>query len=141
MEILNKLVYLKKVELLPENGLLLKFDNLQIWKTDSRNIYFTERHHDYYEGIFIYFKENILNYHMLFKSLIGEQLYIEISDQYLNAWYAQYFDHIEDRNTIDNLEEIEIVDFKFEKIEKTATDWKWEYEKLEYIFLNLLAKI
>lgn len=55
MEILNKLVYLKKVELLPENGLLLKFDNLQIWKTDSRNIYFTERHHDYYEGLFIYF--------------------------------------------------------------------------------------
>ena len=141
MEILNKLVYLKKVELLPENGLLLKFDNLQIWKTDSRNIYFTERHHDYYEGIFIYFKENILNYHMLFKSLIGEQLYIEISDQYLNAWYVQYFHHIEDRNTIDNLEEIEIVDFTFEKIEKTATDWKWEYEKLEHIFLNLLSKI
>lgn len=141
MEILNKLVYLKKVELLPDNGLLLKFDNLQSWKIDSRNIYFTERHHDYYEGIFIYFKENILNYHMLFKSLIGEQLYIEISDQYLNAWYAQYFDHIEDRNTIDNLEEIEIVDFKFEKIEKTAIDWKWEYEKLEHIFLNLLAKI
>ncbi|UFH31160.1 hypothetical protein LNP04_14420 [Chryseobacterium sp. C-71] len=140
MEILNKLVYLKKVELLSKNGLLLKFDNLHIWKTDSPNIYFTERHHDYYEGIFIYFKENVLNYHMLFKSLIGEQLYIEISDKYLNAWYAEYFDHIEDRNTIDHLEEIEIVDFKFEKIEKTATDWKWEYEKLEHIFLNLLAK-
>lgn len=133
-------MYLKKVELLPENGILLKFDNLQIWKTDSRNIYFTERHHDYYEGIFIYFKENILNYHMLFKSLIGEQLYIEITHQHLNAWYAEYFDHIEDRNTVDNLEEIEIVNFKFEKIEKTATDWKWEYEKLEHIFLNLLAK-
>lgn len=140
MEILNKLVYLKKVELLPKNGILLKFDNLPIWRNDSFNIYFTDRHHDYYEGVSIYFKENILNYHMLFKSQIGEQLYIEISNQYLNVWYAEYFDHIEDRNTIDHLEEIEISDFKFEKIEKTATDWKCEYKKLEHIFLNLLVK-
>lgn len=140
MKILNKLVYLKKVELLPKNGLFLKFDNLPIWRNDSFNIYFTDRYHDYYEGISIYFKENILNYHLLFKSLIGEQLYIEIFDQYLNAWYAQYFEHIEDRNTIDNLEEIEILDFKFEKIEKKASDWKSEYERLEKTYLELLYK-
>ncbi|MCU7618166.1 hypothetical protein NZ698_13235 [Chryseobacterium sp. PBS4-4] len=138
MEILNKLVYLKKVELLPTNGLLLKFDNLPIWRNNSLNIYFTDRDHDYYEGIFIYFKENILNYHLLFKSLIGEQLYIEISNKYLNVWYAEYFDHIEDRNTVDNLEEIEILDFKVEKIEKTKADWKCEYKSLEKTYLDLL---
>ena len=53
MEILNRLVYLKKVEILPENGLLLKFDNLPIWKNTKLNIYFSDRHHDYYEE-FIY---------------------------------------------------------------------------------------
>lgn len=90
MEILNKLVYLKNVELLPANGLLLKFDNLPTWKNDSFNIYFTDRHHDYYEAIFIYFKENILNYHLLFKSQIGEQLYIEISNKFLNVWSAEF---------------------------------------------------
>ncbi len=140
MEIVNKLVYLKKVELLPTNGLLLKFDNLPIWRNDSPNIYFTDRYQDYYEGIFIYFKENILNYHMLFKSQIGEQLYIEISNKHLNVWYAEYFDHVEDRNTIDHLEEIKILDFKFEKIEKTSADWKYEYERLEKIYLDLLHR-
>lgn len=139
MEILNKLVYLKKIELLSENGLLLKFDNLPIWKTNSFNIYFTDRHHDYYEGIFIYFKENVLNYHMLFQAQIGEQLYIDIFNKYLNVWYAENFDHIEDRNTIDNLEEIEILNFKFEKMEKTAQDWKNEYISLEKTYLAMLA--
>lgn len=38
MKILNKLVYLKNVELLPENGLLLKFDNLPIWRNNQLNI-------------------------------------------------------------------------------------------------------
>lgn len=140
MEILNKLAYLKTVELLPVNGLLLKFDNLPIWMNDSLNIYFTDRDHDYYEAVFIYFKENILNYHLLFKSQIGEQLYIEISNEFLNIWSAEYFDQIEDRTTIDHLEEIEIVDFKFEKIEKTSSDWKHEYESLEKTYLNLLYK-
>ncbi|WP_312901848.1 hypothetical protein [Chryseobacterium taichungense] len=139
MKILNKLVYLKNVELLSENGLLLKFDNLPIWRSNQFNIYFTDRHHDYYECIFIYFKKNILNYHMIFKSLIGEQLYIEISNHLLNVWYAEYFDHIEDRNTVDNLEEIEVFNFKFEKIEKTAQDWKNEYTSLEKTYLDLLA--
>lgn len=89
MQILNKLVYLKKIELLHKNGLLLKFDNLPIWKNNGPNAYFTDRHHDYYEGIFIYFKENVLNYHMLFQNQIGEQLYIEIFSKYLNVWYAE----------------------------------------------------
>jgi hypothetical protein len=140
MEILNKLVYLKKVELIPENGLLLKFDNLPIWRKNNFNVYFTNRHHDYYEGIFLYFKENILNYHMIFQSQIGEQLYIEISNQYLNVWHAEYFDHIEDRNTIDNLEETEVLDFKFEKLNKTSQDWKNEYINLEKTYLDLLSK-
>lgn len=140
MKILNQLVYLKKVELLSENGILLKFDNLPIWRNNSPNIYFTDRHHNYYEGIFIYFKENILNYHMLFKSQIGEQIYIEILNQYLNVWYAEYFDHTEDRNTIDYLEEVEISDFRYEKIEKTAEDWKDEYKRLEKTYLDLLYK-
>lgn len=140
MKILNQLVYLKKVELLPENGLLLKFDNLPIWKNNRFNIYFTDRHHDYYEGIFIYFKKNILNYHLLLQSHIGEQLYIEISNQNLNVWYAEYFDHIEDRNTVDHLEEIEILNYSFEKLEKTSQDWKEEYQELEKTYLDLLSK-
>ncbi|SHE59337.1 hypothetical protein [Chryseobacterium takakiae] len=139
METINQLVYLKYVELIPENGLLLKFDNLPIWKNNRFNIYFTERHHDHYECISIYFKENVLNYHMIFKSLIGEQLYIEISNQLLNVWYAEYFDHIEDRNTADYLEEIEVLNFRFEKMEKTAQDWKDEYINLETTYLDLLA--
>ncbi|HAO09545.1 MAG TPA: hypothetical protein DCQ50_21740 [Chryseobacterium sp.] len=139
MKIINQLVYLKQVELIPENGLLLKFDNLQIWGINSVNSYFSDRFQDYYDGIFIYFKENVLNYHLLFKSHIGEQLYIEISNQNLNVWYAEYFDHIEDRNTVDNLEEIEILDFKFERIEKTAQDWKNEYKNLESTYLQLLT--
>lgn len=48
MQILNKLVYLKKIELLNENGLLLKLDNLPIWKNNGPNVYFTDHHHDYY---------------------------------------------------------------------------------------------
>ena len=103
-------------------------------------MYFTDRHHDYYEGVYIYFKENILNYHLLFQNQIGEQLYIEIFSKYLNVWYAEKFDHIEDRNTLDNLEEIEIEDYKLEKIEKTAADWKCEYERLEKEYLSLLSK-
>lgn len=139
MEIINQLVYLKYIELVNENGLLLKFDNLPFWKNNRFNIYFTERHHDYYECIYIHFKENVLNYHMIFKSLIGEQLYIEISNQLLNVWYAEYFDHIEDRNTVDHLEEIEVSNIKFEKMEKTAQDWKNEYIDLESTYLDLLA--
>ena len=76
---------------------------------------------------------------MKFQSQIGEQLYIEISNQYLNVWYAEYFDHIEDRNTVDNLEEIEILDFKFEKLNKTSQDWKNEYINLEKTYLDLLS--
>jgi len=140
MEIINQLVYLKYIELVNENGLLLKFDNLPFWKNNRFNIYFTERHHDYYECISIHFKENVLNYHMIFKSLIGEQLYIEISNQLLNVWYAEYFDHIEDRNTVDHLEEIEVSNVKFKKMEKTAQDWKNEYINLESIYLDLLAR-
>lgn len=139
MEIINQLVYLKYIELVNENGLLLKFDNLPFWKNNRFNIYFTERYHDYYECIYIHFKENVLNYHMIFKSLIGEQLYIEISNQLLNVWYAEYFDHIEDRNTVDHLEEIEVSNVKFEKMEKTAQDWKNEYIDLESTYLDLLA--
>ncbi|MEA1849084.1 hypothetical protein U9K52_09195 [Chryseobacterium sp. MHB01] len=139
MEIINQLVYLKYIELVNENGLLLKFDNLPFWKNNRFNIYFTERHHDYYECISIHFKENVLNYHMIFKSLIGEQLYIEISNQLLNVWYAEYFDHIEDRNMVDHLEEIEVSNVKFEKMEKTAQDWKNEYIDLESTYLDLLA--
>lgn len=118
---------------------LLKFDNLPIWRNNRFNIYFTDCHHDYYECISIYFKENVLNYHMIFKSLNGEQLYIEISNQLLNVWYAEYFDHIEDRNTVDDLEEIEILNFRFEKMEKTAQDWKDEYINLETTYLDLLT--
>lgn len=140
MKILNKLVYLKNVELLPENGLLLKFDNLSIWENNHLNTYFTDRHHDYYECISVHFKENVLNYHMTFKSLIGEQLYIEISEQLLNVWYAEYFDHIEDRNTVDHLEEIEVSNVKFEKMDKTAQDWKNEYISLEKTYLDLLTE-
>lgn len=138
MEIINQLVYLKYVEVVPENGLLLKFDNLPIWKNNRFNIYFTERHHDYYECVSIYFKENVLNYHMIFKNLIGEQLYIEISDQLLNVWYAEYFDHIEDRNTVDHLEEIQVSNVKLKKTEKTVQDWKNEYINLESTYLDLL---
>lgn len=140
MKILNKLVYLKKVELLHKNGILLKFDNLPIWRNDRFNVYFTDHYQDYYEGVSIYFKENILNYHMLFKSQIGEQLYVEVFNQYLNVWSAESFDHIEDRNTIDYLEEIEILDFKFERIEKKSADWKSEYERLEKTYLDLRNK-
>jgi hypothetical protein len=140
MKILNKLVYLKKVELLANNGILLKFDNLPIWRNDRFNVYFTDRYQDYHEGISIYFKENILNYHMLFKSQIGEQLYIEVFNQYLNVWSAENFDHTEDRNTIDYLEEIEILDFKFKRIEKKSADWKSEYERLEKTYLDLRNK-
>lgn len=139
MKILNKLVYLKNVELLPENGLLLKFDNLPIWRNNQLNIYFTDRHHDYYECVSIYFKKNVLNYHMIFKRLIGEQLYIEIFHKFLNVWHAEYFDHIEDRNTVDYLEEIEVSNVKFEKMEKTAQDWKDEYINLETTYLDLLT--
>lgn len=39
MEIINQSVYLKYVEVVPENGLLLKFDNLPIWKNNRFNIY------------------------------------------------------------------------------------------------------
>ncbi|AZA56215.1 hypothetical protein [Chryseobacterium shandongense] len=138
MKILNKLVYLKNVELLPENGLLLKFDNLPIWRNNHLNIYFTDRHHDYYECVSIYFKKNVLNYYMIFKNLAGEQLYIEISNQLLNVWYAEYFDHIEDRNTVDYLEEIEVLNFRSEKMEKTIQDWKDEYINLETTYLDLL---
>ncbi len=140
MKILNQLVYLKKVELLSQNGLLLKFDNLPAWRNDRFNVYFTDRHHDYYECISVYFKENILNYHLHFKSIIGQQLYIEISNHYLSVWYADNFDHVEDRNTIDNLEEIEVTNFKFEKVNKTFYDWKNEYINLEKTYLDLLSK-
>lgn len=50
------------------------------------------------------------------------------------------FDQTEDRTTVDHLEEIEIVDFKFEKTEKTSSDWKYEYERLEKTHLDLLYK-
>jgi hypothetical protein len=76
---------------------------------------------------------------MIFKRLIGEQLYIEIFHKFLNVWHAEYFDHIEDRNTVDHLEEIEVSNVKFEKMEKTAQDWKDEYINLETTYLDLLT--
>ena len=75
---------------------------------------------------------------MIFKNLIRKQLYIEISDQLLNVWYAEYFDHIEDRNTVDHLEEIQVSNVKLKKTEKTVQDWKNEYINLESTYLDLL---
>lgn len=137
-KIINHLIYLKKVDLTEDNSLSLKFDNLPDWSKE-KNSYRNDRFQDYYDVIEIFFVENISNYYLNLKRLIGEIILIEKeSENLINFWDKDFGS--EDANTFDYLDNIEIKNLKIKRIQKTESDWKSDYANLEKIYLDLLYK-
>jgi hypothetical protein len=134
----NHLIYLKKVDLIENNGISLKFDNLADW-AKKNNSYRLDRFQDYYDVIEIFFVKNVLNYHLNLKRLIGEIILIEKeSENIINFWDEDFGS--EDANTFDYLDGIEINNLEIKRIPKTEFDWKTDYINLEKIYLELFNK-
>ncbi|KFC24548.1 hypothetical protein [Chryseobacterium sp. FH1] len=134
----NHLIYLKKVDLIEDNGISLKFDNLPDWNKKN-NFYRNDRFYDYYDTIEIYFIKNISNYYLNLKRLIGEIIFIEKeSINIINFWDEDFGS--EDANTFDYLDNIEINNLEIKRIPKTEYDWKTDYVNLEKVYLELINK-
>lgn len=134
----NHLIYLKKVDLIENNGISLKFDNLPDWNRKN-NSYRNDRFQDYYDVIEIFFIKNVSNYYLNLKRLIGEIILIEKqSENIINFWDEDFGS--EDANTFDYLDDVEINNLEIKRIPKTESDWKTEYTNLEKIYLDLLYK-
>jgi len=134
----NHLIYLKKVDLIENNGISLKFDNLADW-TKKNNSYRLDRFQDYYDVIEIFFVKNVLNYHLNLKRLSGKIILIEKeSENIINFWDEDFGS--EDANTFDYLDGIEINNLEIKRIPKTEFDWKTDYINLEKIYLELFNK-
>ena len=141
--ILNNLNVLQKVTFGEDNSILFSFGDTPNWNK-KETIKDVINSNDFYEVVEIKFNLDYENLTKLFWKIhryIGEDFFIEQDNDRINIWEGEISDYEESWGTFDDLEdEILIVNHKKYNIQKSAQDWKNDYENLRKRYYSLYNK-
>lgn len=139
LNIINKLNILQKVNLGENNSVLFFFGDTPNWK-DKNVIKDITEPKNYYEVVQVFCDQEINDLYWKLHRYSGEEMFLQKEANKINIGEGEISDYEEYWGTFDDIEEIEYKDYKSFTIEKSAEDWKRDYENLRKRYYSLYKK-
>lgn len=137
--ILNSLNILQKINLGDNNSILFYFGDTPNWN-DNNVIKDVIEPKNHYEVVQVFCDQKLTDLYWKLHRYSGEEMFLQKDKNKINIWEGEISDYEEFWGTFDDIEEIEYKDYKFFTIEKSAEDWKRDYENLRKRYYSLYKK-
>lgn len=139
-KIINHLNLLCKLTLESDASILFLFGDVPRW--DKKEIITdTNPPKNYYDAVKIHFDKDVTNLYWRMHRYTGEEMFLYLENNKLAIFEGEINDDQESWNYFDDLEdELPIKHYEVYTVEKTAADWKNDYENLRNKYHSLFQK-
>ena len=139
LNIINSLNILQKINFGENNSILFYFGDTPNWN-DKNVIKDVTEPKNHYEVVQIFCEQELTDFYWKLHRHSGEEMFLQKEENKINIWEGEICDYEEYWGTFDDIEEIEYKEYKSFTIEKSAEDWKRDYENLRKRYYSLYKK-